>query len=82
MNIKTILSISEARKKIFQIAEMAQKTSKHYILTSRGKPKIVLMSAEEFESWQETVEIMSDFPDLGQDIKKAEEEYTQSKSNL
>ncbi len=33
------------------------------------------MSAEEFDSWQETIEVMHDFPDLGKDIEKAEREY-------
>ncbi len=75
MNIRTTLSISEARKKIFEIAKKVQKPSTHYILTERGKPKVAFISAEEFESWQETLEIMNDFPDLEKDIKKAEKEY-------
>jgi len=70
MNTKTTLSISEARKKIFEIAEKVQKPSTYYILTERGRPKVAFMSAEEFESWQETLEVMRDFPDLEKDIKK------------
>ena len=30
------------------------------------------MSAEEFESWQETLEVMKDFPDLDKDIEETE----------
>ena len=78
MNIKTTLSISEARKKIFKIAENVQKLSNHYILTYRGKPKIAIISAKEFESWQETLDVMNDFPNLEKDIKKAEKEYEQN----
>jgi hypothetical protein len=33
------------------------------------------MGAEEFESWQETLEVMSEFPDLKKDIESAEKEY-------
>lgn len=75
MNTKTTLSISEARKKIFKIAEDVQKPSTYYTLTENGRPKAVLMSAEEFESWQETSEVMRDFPDIEKDVKKAKEEY-------
>ncbi len=77
MNTKTTLPISEARKKLFEIAEKVQKPSTHYILTERGRPKVAFMSAEEFESWQETLEAVRDFPDLEKDIKKAEREYKQ-----
>ena len=79
MNTKTTLSISEARKKIFQIAKKVQKPSTHYILTEKGRPKVVFMSAEEFESWQETLEVVRDFPNLEKDIKKAEREYKEGR---
>lgn len=70
MEAKTTLPISEGRKKIFKIAEEVQKPSTYYTLTEKGKPKVVVMSAEEFESWQETMEIKREFPDLKKDIKK------------
>ena len=57
-------------KKIFKIAEQVQKLATHYTLTEKGKPKAVMMSAEEFESWQETLEVMHDFPNLEKDIKE------------
>ena len=75
MNSKTTLSISQARKKIFDIAKNVQKPSTYYTLTENGRPTAVLMSAEEFESWRETLEVMRDFPNLEEDIKKAKEEY-------
>jgi len=70
MNTKTTLPISEARKKIFELAEKVQKPSTHYILTEKGRPKVAFMSAEEFESWQETLEVIRDFPSLEKDVKK------------
>lgn len=75
MDIKTTLSISEARKKIFEIAENVQKPSRYYTLTEKGRPKVVIMSAEEFESWQETLEVMQIFPDLEKDIKETKRDY-------
>ncbi|MBU2579212.1 type II toxin-antitoxin system Phd/YefM family antitoxin [Patescibacteria group bacterium] len=72
MNIKTTLSISEAQKKFFDIATDVQKPGIHFTFTEKGRPKAVLMSAEEFESWQETMEVMREFPDLYKDIKKTD----------
>ena len=82
MDTKTTLSISEARKKIFKIAKMVQKPSTHYTLTEKGRPKVVVMSTDEFESWQETLEVIRDFPNLETDIKRAEREYKKSDYSL
>lgn len=69
MDTKHTISITEARKEIFKIIKEVQKPSISYTLTEKGRPKAVLMSAEEFESWQETMEVMREFPDLDKDIK-------------
>jgi len=75
MNAKTTISITEARKRIFEIAKDAQKPSRYYTLTENGRPKIVIMSAEEFESWMETFEVGRDFPNLKKDIKETDESF-------
>ncbi|MCU0652893.1 MAG: type II toxin-antitoxin system Phd/YefM family antitoxin [Candidatus Pacebacteria bacterium] len=73
MDPKTTISISEARKRIFEIAEEIQKPDNYYTLTEKGRPKAVLMSAEQFDSWRETVEVMRQFPNLDKDVKEADE---------
>ncbi|MEX0934937.1 MAG: type II toxin-antitoxin system Phd/YefM family antitoxin [Candidatus Paceibacterota bacterium] len=73
MDIKRTISITDARKDIFNIAEDVQKPGTYYTLTEKGRPKIVLMSAEEFESWRETLEIQKIFPDLEKRLKEADE---------
>lgn len=60
MHAKTTLSVTEARKLFFHLIETIQKPGTYYTLTQNGKPKAVLLSADEFESWQETVEVLSD----------------------
>ncbi|HAT73548.1 MAG: N-6 DNA methylase [Candidatus Moranbacteria bacterium GW2011_GWF2_36_839] len=50
MRTKTTLSITSARKNIFNIAEEVQKDGTYYTLTERGCPKMVVLSAEKFES--------------------------------
>ena len=75
MRSKTTISLTEARKKIFDIAERVQHPNVYYTLTENGRPKIVLMSAEEFESWIETLDVKKEFPRLGKDAAKAEKDY-------
>lgn len=73
MSLKNIISITEARNNLFKITDQVQKSGTYFTLTEHGRAKVVIMSADEFESWQETVEVMRDFPDLDKDIKEAEE---------
>lgn len=39
--------------------DKADRLSERFIVTKNGVPKAVLMDAEEFESWVETVELLS-----------------------
>jgi len=73
MNAKTTLSISQARKRIFDIAEEVQKPGKYYTFTEKGSPKAVLMSAEQFDSLMEDLELMSD-PGFAQRMEAVEKE--------
>lgn len=81
MNLQNVLSITEARKNLFKIADQAQKSSTKFLLTERGKPKAVMMSANEFDSWQETLEITEYFPNLKKDIKEFEKDLKGNKLN-
>lgn len=79
MNITNTLSLTEARRKIFKIADDVHKTSAYYFLTDQGKAKAVVMSAEEFESWMETLDVMREMPRLKEDIAEAKREYASGK---
>ncbi len=74
MKNKKTLSISDARKNIYDIAEDVQKPGVFFTLTEKGVPKVVILSAEEFDNLMEDLEMMSD-PESLANIKKAEEEY-------
>ena len=70
MSIKNIISITEARNNFFKITDKIQKNRTRFTLTENGKPKVVIMSVDEFDSWQETLEVTRDFPDLKKDIEE------------
>ena len=75
MDIKKVLPLTEARKNIFKIVADIAKEGACYGLTERGKIKAVLMSADEFESWRETLAVMKDFPDLDKSIAEAKKDW-------
>jgi len=79
MDTQTTLSVSEARKKIFTIIDQVNKLGSRYTLTEKGRPKAVIISAEEFESWIETFEVMRDCPNLLKDIKEVERDIKSGK---
>ncbi len=58
--LNPILPANEARTNFYRILEEAGKNMRQFTITHRGKPPVIIMSAEEFEGWQETLEIMSD----------------------
>lgn len=75
---KKTISITEARSELFNIADDVQKPDTQYVLTREGKPTMVLLSSDEFDSIMETMEILSD-PELLNDIKEAEKEIADGK---
>ncbi|MFH1183118.1 MAG: type II toxin-antitoxin system Phd/YefM family antitoxin [Candidatus Moraniibacteriota bacterium] len=75
MDVKTTIPVTEARRRFFEINDEVQIPGKHYTFTEKGRPKSVLISAEEYESLIETIEVMIDFPDLKKDIEEVERDY-------
>ena len=54
------LAFTEARKDLSKIVDEVSAAHEHVVITKQGRPKVVVMSSDEFESWQETVEILDD----------------------
>ncbi|MBP9686628.1 MAG: type II toxin-antitoxin system Phd/YefM family antitoxin [Candidatus Doudnabacteria bacterium] len=80
MNYQTTIPITEARKRIYDIAEDVQKPGCIYTLTENGVPKAVLVSAEQYEAWEETFSVMAEIPTLKQDVREARAEYKLGKT--
>ncbi len=54
------LPLTEARKDLSKIVDEVSSIHEHIVITKQGKAEAVLMSSDEFEGWQETLEILSD----------------------
>ena len=67
------ISITDAKKSLLEVARNVADTGENAIFTKRGKPYVVLMSAIEYESIMETLEILSD-DEAMKDIAESEKE--------
>lgn len=55
---KKTISLTQARKQFFDIADEVQEPHTYYELTEHGTPKVVVMGAKEFESWEKTIALV------------------------
>jgi len=68
-----IAPVTEAKRKLLEFARQAGELGETVMLTRRGKPYVVMMSAAEYESIQETLEILSD-PEAMSSLEKSKED--------
>lgn len=75
----TTLTITEAKARFLELIRNSDKRLERFLITKQGKPAAVVMSADEFEGWLDTLEIMSDKRTL-EEIRKAKREIEQGKT--
>ena len=78
MSVQT-LPVTEARAKLPQLVKAADERFDRTVITSNGKPTAVIMSYEEYEAWEETLEVLSD-PEAVRAIRLADEELAAGKA--
>ncbi len=66
---KKIISITQARKDLFKIAEDAQKPGIQYILTINGRPELILLSFQGYSALMQAIKALKN-PKTPTDIKK------------
>ena len=72
------VTATQARKQFFQLLDLAEKPGSAITITREGHQPITMMSADEFEGWMETLEIMSD-PELVAAIEEGMEDIRQGR---
>lgn len=68
-NLKSTLSASQARTNFYTILSDVGKKSKRYTITKNGTAQAIVLSPEEVESWEETMEILAN-EELVRDIRQ------------
>ncbi len=72
------MTATAARKNFYDVIDQAEHRGFAITITHEGIPKVVVMSFEEYEGWQETLEIMSD-PELDKELVKVVKEMKSGK---
>ena len=75
------LSLSEAKMKLSALVESVKNTDEEVIITKNGTPAAVLISSDEYESWQETLSIRSD-NELSAEIESGLAEFKKKKIKI
>jgi len=78
INMTKTLTVTKARENLTSLVEKADKRLDEFIITVNGVPAAVLISASEYESWKETMDILSD-PGALKAIKRGEEDIKNGK---
>ncbi len=66
-----VLPLAEIKKRLSEIVDGVEERHDRVVLTRYGRPAAVIMSPDELESLEETLDILSD-PKAMREIRKAE----------
>jgi prevent-host-death family protein len=71
------IPITEAKARIAELADRAQREHADYTFTKNGRPAVVMMSVDQYESLMETLSILND-PETRADLAESaeSEEFT------
>ena len=72
------ISTRKLRENLAGVIKDVKTNFDRYIVSRRGEPEAILMSIDDYESWLETIEIMSD-KKLMDDIRLSEKEIKDGK---
>jgi antitoxin YefM len=67
------ISLAEAKAKLSEVLDGVETTQEHVIVTRRGKPVALIMSPDEYEGLEETLDILST-PGALEQIRRADAE--------
>jgi len=67
------ISASKARNNLYKILDEVKNGLQSYTITLRGEAQAVVINPEELESWEETLDILSDNKLVAQILKSQEE---------
>lgn len=71
--VMTTLSLSEIKARLSQLVDQVERDHDRIVLTRNGLPAAVLMSSEDLEALEDTLELLSD-PAARAEIQTAREE--------
>lgn len=73
MVMSSILPLAEIKSKLSEIVDRVQQHHERIVLTRNGRPAAVILSPDDLEALEETIELLSD-ADAMREIQRAREE--------
>ena len=73
MSLADHLPLAEVKNRLSEVVERLEREHARVVITKHGRPAAVLLSVDDLESLEETLEILSN-PQLMADIRDAEAE--------
>ena len=74
----TTITVTEAKSHFLELVRDTDDRFGRYVITKNGKAACVMMNADEFDGWLETIEIMSD-KDVLREIRRSRAELSAGK---
>ncbi len=72
-DVVKVVPFTDARATLSELLDLVEREQEHVVITRNGKPVAIVMSADEWESWEETIEVLSD-PELMAALARSEED--------
>ena len=73
-----IVPFTEARANLTELLDDVEDRQEHVLITRNGRPSAVMLSADEYESLEETLEILQD-KDLMEALRESEDDVRASR---
>jgi antitoxin YefM len=68
------LSLADVKNRLSEVVDRLEREHGRVVITKHGRPAAVLLSVDDLESLEETLEVLSN-PELMADIRQAEAEH-------
>ena len=72
------IPFSEAKAHLSELADLVEKEHERILVTRNGRPSFILVSADDLESLEESLDILRD-PEVVQSIRRSQREAARGK---
>lgn len=73
------LPLADVKNRLSEVVDRIERAHGRVVITKHGRPAVAIVSIEDLESLEETLEILGD-PDLLADIRKAEADVAKGRA--
>ncbi len=78
-NLASTLAANEARTNFYELLDEVRDNLRRFTITHRGKARAIIMPIDELESWQETLDVITENPNIVKDLAKSRKEFKEGK---